>query len=319
MDTETRKQVRRAIKQQTGRIPQEAVPLKHHTSFGIGGPASLFVEVDSAEGLSRSLAAVDNLPSERLILGGGTNLLISDDGFDGLVLKLNMNLVVIDEDAGLVRAGAGVPTARLVDTLTEAGLGGLEFAAGLPGTIGGGVAGNAGCFGQALSDFLVRATVVEASGEIHQVTGADWFQFAYRHSKLLAAGRVLTEACFGIEPGDRSSLMAEAQQYKDVRAEKHPSRAIKTAGSYFKNLPPKAEGEKRQAAGALLDQVGAKEISVGDAAVFEKHANIIVNRGNATAKDVLTLAAKLKKRVLDRFSIALEEEVRFVGRRPDGL
>jgi UDP-N-acetylmuramate dehydrogenase len=295
---------------------QKNIKLSLHTSFGIGGPASMFVEVPSADALRAVLAATDKLRLSTLILGGGTNLLVSDEGFDGLVIRLNLNHLTVDETNHRVRVGASTSTSRLVTQLVESGWGGLEFAAGLPGTIGGGIAGNAGCFGHSLSDFLVQATVVESDGTLRRVTDRDWFRFQYRHSKLQSHGVVLAEATFAVTPDDSSKLKEESEKYLAVRAEKHPRKGIRTAGSYFKNLPPEKEGGSHRAAGALLDQVGARDLSVGDAAVFERHANIIINRDRATAEDVLTLAKKMKKRVHDRFGITLTEEVRFIGKRP---
>ena len=207
----------------------------------------------------------------------------------------------------------------LVEQLIADGFAGLEFAAGLPGTIGGGIAGNAGCFGHTLSDFLVRATVVDAQGAVHEIANREWFRFQYRHSKLLGNRMVLTEATFAVCPDDAGRLRTESDKYLAVRAEKHPRKHVQTAGSYFKNLPPEKEGERYRAAGALLDQVGARNLSVGDAAVFERHANIIINRDHATATEVLTLAAQMKQRVRERFGVVLSEEVRFVGKRPAEL
>jgi UDP-N-acetylmuramate dehydrogenase len=298
---------------------QKNIKLSLHTSFGIGGPASMFVEVPSADALKAVLAATGKLRLSTLVLGGGTNLLVSDEGFDGLVIRLNLNHLTVDETSHQVRVGASTSTSRLVTQLVESGWGGLEFAAGLPGTIGGGIAGNAGCFGHSLSDFLVQATVVESDGTLRRVTDRNWFRFQYRHSKLQSDGVVLAEATFAVTPDDSSKLKEESEKYLAVRAEKHPRQGIRTAGSYFKNLPPKKEGGSHRAAGALLDQVGARDLSVGDAAVFERHANIIINRDRATAEDVLTLAKKMKKRVHDRFGITLTEEVRFIGKRPADL
>lgn len=298
---------------------QEEVDLSQHTSFAIGGPAAAFVTAPSSVALASILVAANKLDLNTLILGGGTNLLVSDDGFEGLVIRLDLNRLSLDKEAGLIHVGASVNTAALVEQLIADGFAGLEFAAGLPGTIGGGIAGNAGCFGHTLSDFLVRATVVDVQGAVHEIADREWFHFQYRHSKLLGNRMVLTEATFAVRPGNAGRLRKESDKYLAVRAEKHPRKGVQTAGSYFKNLPPEKEGQRYRAAGALLDQVGARDLSVGDAAVFDRHANIIVNRGHATAKDVLTLAKQMKQRVHERFGVALTEEVRFVGQRPAEL
>jgi UDP-N-acetylmuramate dehydrogenase len=297
----------------------EGVSLAEHTSFGIGGPAALFIEAGTAAELSRILAAADEEGIETLVLGGGTNLLVSDEGYDGLVVKLELGGLEIDRARGEVTVGAGVPTAELVSRLVEEGLGGLQFASGLPGTVGGAIAGNAGCFGHSLSDRLVRARVVEPTGRERAIDDPGWFGFDYRFSALRTMGAVLVEATFALEEGERRALEAAAAGYLEVRASKHPARAVRTAGSYFKNLEPLEPGGRRRAAGALLDQAGAHGLAVGDAAVFERHANIIVNRGAARARDVLALAAKMKRLVAERFGETLEEEVRFIGARPEGI
>jgi UDP-N-acetylmuramate dehydrogenase len=146
-----------------------------------------------------------------------------------------------------------------------------------------------------------------------------WFDFRYRHSKLHQTGHILTEATLRLTPGATSALLTEAQENIVLRREKHPAPGTYTAGSYFKNLPPLNPGDHRRAAGMLLDRVGAKGLRVGDAEVFEKHANIIVNRGSATAQDVLTLAREMRRRVKLRFDVWLKPEVRFVGRMPEGF
>ena len=297
----------------------ENIALSAHTSFGIGGPAALFAVAKDTEILARLLSTARNHAVEVLIVGGGTNLLVSDDGFDGLAIRLDLTRLEIDTASGRVTAEAGVPTAALVERTVDAGLRGLAFAAGLPGTVGGALAGNAGCFGQCLSDPLFAAVLVSRTGEIVHMTDKGWFDFRYRHSKLLRSGHVLTEATFCLDHGSRERLTAEAQKNISLRREKHPAPGLHTAGSYFKNLPPLTPGEHRRAAGMLLEQVGAKGLQVGGAAVFEKHANIIVNRGGATARDVLSLASEMQRRVKERFGVFLEPEVRFVGRKPEGF
>ncbi len=299
-------------------VVAENTPLAQYTSFGIGGPAQMFVEATSIEALSNTLAASKKLNLDTLILGGGTNLLISDQGFEGLVIRLDLDHLEIDLDTHLIRVGAGVPTAHVVEKLIKAGVGGLEFAAGLPGTIGGAIAGNAGCFGHTLSEFLKSATVVGPGGRVTKIDDLEWFDFKYRHTKLPSIGIALAEIVFALGPDDPEKLQHQGDTCIALRRDKHPSKEIQTAGSYFKNLPPPALGERRQAAGALLDQVGARSLSVGDAAVFDRHANIVINKGSATALDVLTLTAEMARRVRDRFDVALKEEVRFVGKMPKG-
>jgi len=297
---------------------REDVPLADHTSLRIGGPAALFVEVDHVDRLSATIAAARDAKLDTLVMGGGTNLLVSDEGFDGLAIRLRLEELELDPRSGLVRAGAGIMAADLVERTLESGLGGLQFAAGLPGTVGGAVAGNAGCFGATFGERLAWATVVGVDGAVTRVGDPGWFGFEYRRSRVRDDGAVIAEVGFELGSADRSMLCDEADGFLEQRATKHPAPGERTAGSYFKNLPPEEPGGRRRAAGALLDQVGAKQMSVGDAAVFARHANIVINRGSATARDVLELTRQMAERVRERFGVELEPEVRFVGKRPDG-
>ena len=297
----------------------EDAPLSAHTSFRIGGPAALFVRADRVEQVAAALAFAHAQGIPALVVGAGTNLLVSDGGFDGLALRPEIGGVSIGEGGRSVTVGAGVATAALVERLIAEGLAGLEFAAGLPGTIGGAIAGNAGCFGGAFGDRLIAATLIEADGTIVELGDPSWFAFDYRCSRVANTGAVVARATFEVEPGDRLHLEEIAAQRVATRRQKHPAAGVRTAGSYFKNLPPEAPGGLRRAAGALLDQVGAKAMRVGDAVVFERHANIIVNAGSASARDVLALAEKMRAAVRDRFGVLLEPEIRFVGPKPEGI
>jgi len=291
----------------------EGAALSAHTSFRIGGPAAMLARASRVEQIAEALAIASRAEIPALVLGGGTNLLVSDGGFDGLALCVELDGISIDVGGRSVTAGAGVPTAALVERLVSEGFAGLEFAAGLPGTIGGAISGNAGCFGGAMGDRLKAATLVARDGAILEVRDPSWFAFGYRCSRIVKTGAVIARATFAVEPGDRARLEEIAAERVAARREKHPAPGVRTAGSYFKNLPPESPGGMRRAAGALLDQVGAKAMRVGDAAVFERHANIIVNVGSASAKDVLALAERMRAAVRDRFGVELEPEVRFVG------
>ena len=291
-------------------------PLSTHTSLGIGGPAAAFLRVTTIEELALALTHAHNLGCDTLILGGGTNLLVSDTGFDGLVIRVDLLGVRFDNESQTVTCGAGVSSAELVEGTIDRELGGLQFAAGLPGTVGGAIAGNAGCYGCSFGDRLVRATVVHPDGRIETIEDPMWFDFAYRHTRLAEVGAVVADVTLRVRPTSKENLRQEADEHLATRATKHPTKGAQTAGSYFKNLPPSEPGGRRVAAGSLLDQVGAKQMSSGDAAVFEKHANILINRGGASAADVLQLASQMAQAVREAFDVTLEPEVRFVGTRP---
>lgn len=288
-------------------------PLRRHTSFAIGGPARAFVETGSLEILAGCLrvALANDVPL--VVIGGGTNILVSDDGFDGLVVKPAICGIELHEDLGTVTVGASFAASALVDHLVERGFAGLEFAAGLPGTVGGAVSGNAGCFGSTFGERLVSAKVITAEGQIATINGSGDFGFGYRSSTVAGRSWLVAEVTLSVEPDDRARLLEVAASHKETRRVKHPAPTEKTAGSYFKNLPPESPGGRRRAAGELLDRVGAREMSVGDAAVFERHANIVINRGNATARQILELTGMMAARVREEFAVVLEPEVRYLG------
>ncbi len=290
-----------------GRL-EKNVLLSRHTTFGIGGPADRFAEVEDATLLAELLAAAREHRIPVFLLGEGSNLLVDDAGLRALVIRNRMGRVDFQGRTLRVEAGAGFHS--LILETVEHGLGGLEFAAGIPGTVGGAVWGNAGCYGRSIGDFLVDARWIEPDGTIRRIEPSA-FAFEYRESALKRNDCVLLEVTLELDEGDRGKSLQVIEDNLELRRRKHPQ-GQPCAGSYFKNIPPSHPEERRIPAGRLLDEVGAKGLRVGGAAVFEKHANIIVNLGGATARDVLQLAAEMKRRVRESFGIELEEEVTFV-------
>lgn len=288
----------------------ENVPLQDLTTLKIGGPARFYCEARRAETLAAALTAAQAEGLPVLLLGGGSNLLVLDGGFDGLVVHNRM--LGVETDGATVRVAAGESFHGLIETLAAAGLAGLGFAAGVPGTVGGAVSGNAGCYGRAIGDYILDVEVVDRGGENRRTIPRGELAFDYRHSALPGSGAVVSTVTLQLEPGDVDVLQREIEANVAVRHTKHPV-DLPSAGSWFRNLPPQAPGERRVAAGLLLDQVGCKGLRVGGAAVFERHANMVVNLGGATAADVLELTTEMKRRVQGRFGVALEEEVRQVG------
>jgi UDP-N-acetylmuramate dehydrogenase len=213
------------------------------------------------------------------------------------------------ERIGRIRSSAGEPIGGLLEFAAAQSLEGIEFLAGIPGTVGGAVFGNAGAFGWAVGGFLEEALLLRADGGEFRV-GRDFFEFGYRHSKLKARHDLLLEAVFGLILGNREAIRAKISHYLALRVEKHPPPETAYAGSYFKN-PVRPDGTK-MAAGYLLEQAGAHGLRVGGAAVSACHCNFLVNENNATAMDVLALAAELKGRVRAKFGIDLVEEVVFL-------
>lgn len=291
-----------------GRLKKNVL-LSEYTTFQIGGPADRFVTIRDAGLLAELLAAARELRIPAFLLGEGSNLLIDDAGLRGLVIHDRMDAVAFDGRQLRVEAGAGFHS--LILSSVDHGLSGLEFAAGIPGTVGGAVWGNAGCYGRAIGDFLLHARWIEPDGHIREVGQGD-FEFEYRESILKHNGCVLIDLVLELFEGEIEESHKIIEEKLELRRRKHPQ-GQPCAGSYFKNLPPAHPGEHRIPAGKLLDEVGAKSFRVGDAAVFEKHANIIVNLGQASAKDVLALASQMKRRVREEFGVELGEEVSFIG------
>jgi UDP-N-acetylmuramate dehydrogenase len=298
-------------------------PMGRHTTFRIGGPADYFYAARSSGELVAALRAAHELRLPVFLLGGGSNLLVADDGVRGLVLHDACDHVAFDGCEARADCGAGVHA--LVERCRDAGLAGLGFAAGLPGTVGGALFGNAGCYGLDIGSRVVECTHVTLDGATVETCPAAWYEFGYRDSRLKRDPRVLLSCRLRLEPGDRAAIGREVEEKLALRRAKHPDwRTEPTAGSYFKNLPadwrtPGAKlspGTRRVAAGQLLDECGCRGLRVGGAVVFARHANMIVNDSGATAADVLALAALMRERVRERFGVVLEEEVMFLGARP---
>ena len=300
-----------------------AEPLKHHTTFRIGGPADFFFAGRTPDQMVAALKVARECGLPVFLLGGGSNLLVSDEGFRGLVILNACDEVEFDGTA--VQVGAGKDFLDLIYLCRDHGLAGLEFAAGIPGSVGGALYGNAGCYGKDIGSFTLECTHVDFSGAIVETRPASWYEFGYRDSRLKRDPRVLLTALLRFAPGDPLAIQVEIDEKLALRRVKHPQWRIEpTAGSYFKNLPPDwqmpgaklSPGTRRVAAGQLLDECDCRGLRMGDARVFPKHANIIVNVGHATARDVLALAEEMKARVRARFGVELEEEVMFLGGRP---
>jgi UDP-N-acetylmuramate dehydrogenase len=286
------------------------IPLSRWTTFRIGGPALALCRMHTPEDARRFLDNAREYEIPAIFLGGGSNILADDAGFQGLVLQTAMTDLSVRGDA--LTVGAGLDFDALVAASLEAGLTGLEFASGIPGSVGGALVGNAGCYGHEIGEFIVEATILRADGTLETI-GADDFEFAYRHSVFKTREDLVLEAVFKLTRGDTAAAGETRARIIAERRYKHPV-DLPCAGSYFKNLPPERPGERRRAAGSLLDRAGALAMREGDAGVFERHANIIVNLGAATSRDVLKLAERMKTAVSDRFGVDLSAEVRHLGR-----
>lgn len=289
---------------------REDVSLRRYTSFSIGGAADYFIHAQTEDKLIQTVRGAIRSRIPFVVFGMGTNILVSDEGFRGLVIR-NRSRNQSYVDGSKIWVYSGVPFKDLILTACHQHLTGLEFATGIPGTIGGALYINAGAFGSALGERVVFCKVITPAGKIIELNREE-MDFRYRSTRLKKTGEVALGVLLQLEHGDPAQIKAKMDEILALRASKHPYKRSHNAGSYFKNIEPSEPGGRRQAAGAFLEKVGAKGMKVGGASVYEGHANFIINSGRAKAQDVLELATILKKRVLDTFNIELEEEVRYL-------
>ena len=281
------------------------------TCFKTGGSAKYFISVQTVEDVTQAVKAAKKLNLPCFFLGGGSNLLVSDRGYDGLIVRIDIRgLKLIGEVE--IECGTGEELAALVDFAAENSLSGLEFASGIWGTIGGAVYGNAGAFGGDIGSAVAEVTLVDGQGEVKTV-GPEYCRFGYRDSYLKTSGEAIVKARFKLKKGDTNQIRRKIDDILVLRRDRHPVEG-RSAGCFFKNIPDPNRPHGRVPAGRLLEEVGAKRMAVGGARVFEKHANIIVNTGSATSNDIRELADMLKKKVYEKFGVKLEQEVIQLGK-----
>ena len=277
---------------------RENAPLREYCSMRVGGPARLAAFPETAE----ELAALLRAGGRRVVLGGGSNVLFPDEGYDGTVI-FTTRLCGLTADGCMLSAQAGVPLSAAARRALECGLGGLAFAFGIPGTVGGGVYMNAGAYGGQIADCLVRATLLDAAGE-PRVVPASELALGYRSSALMEGDWTLLSADFALVPAPPEEIRAEMERNMQARREKQPLE-YPSCGSTFKRPPG-------QYAGALIERCGLKGCTVGGAQVSEKHAGFVVNRGDATSADVRALIAHIQRVVAEKTGVLLECEVRII-------
>jgi UDP-N-acetylmuramate dehydrogenase len=273
------------------------------TSFQIGGPADVLLTVESEDELRVAMAAAWRRRTPAFCLGAGTNLLVSDRGVRGMVVRLGEGFARLEFDGVRVRAGAAAQFGALVYEATERGLEGLEFGEGIPGSVGGGLVMNAGAFGGEIARVVRLVHGVNEEGESLALSGAE-VKFSYRRTEL-PPRFIITRVDFELERGDRERLRARVAELKAKRAARQP-RGLPNAGSIFKNPPGNF-------AGRLLENAGLKGARLGAAAFSTEHANFIVNLGGARAEDVRGLIELARSRVKEQSGVALEAEVRMIG------
>lgn len=301
---------------------REQVELRHHTRFGIGGVADLLAETADPEAFARAAAICRSHDYPVYFMGDGSNVIVSDDGYRGLILRFVARS--LSRDGNHVTADAGAPLQSLVDFAVDAGLKGLETLAGIPGSVGGAIYGNAGAYGHSISERVEWVQLYDGEG-VRRFNNADC-EFDYRESAFKRNKTwVIFRAGLALQPGDTAELRETAVEIMTVRDKKFPP-TMRCAGSIFKNLhlknlppavaaavPEKVVREGKVASAYFLEQVGAKGMRRGGIEIASYHANLIYNTGDGTAADLCAIISELKKRVREKYGFEVEEEVQYVG------
>jgi UDP-N-acetylenolpyruvoylglucosamine reductase len=281
----------------------EGVALSRFTTLGTGGPARAFARPETLEELEEALAWAGERELPVATIGLGSNLLVADEGFDGLVLKLGGELAEVTVEEECLHAGGGATNAVCLHRVRAAGLGGFEFACAIPGTIGGGVWMNAGAYGSDWASILERAQVVDSDGA--RWLTPDELGLSYRHSEL-RHGQVVARAEFGLAPLPEEQIKANVARLQALRKAAQPINK-RTFGSVFKNP------EHDLTAGRMLEACGLRGHRIGGAEISPRHANFIENAGEARSADAIALMAEARRRALEQFGVELRHEVEFLG------
>ena len=279
-------------------------PMKKHTTFRIGGPADYLVLPQTAEEVAKIVALCKEQQEPWYIMGNGSNLLVSDEGVRGVVIQLLRNFNQIQVEGTQIRMQAGAQNAAVARQALDASLAGFEFAAGIPGTIGGAVVMNAGAYGGEMKDILKEVTVLDQEGQIRTLP-AEELELGYRTSIIARKGYLVLEAVIELKPGNAEDIKAVMDDLKEKRVTKQPLE-YPSAGSTFKR-------PHGYFAGKLIMDAGLRGFTVGGAQISEKHCGFVINKGNATAKDVTDLMEETKKIVMEKFGVVLEPEVKRLG------
>lgn len=278
--------------------------MSEHTTFAVGGPADILVLPQSVKEMSLAIRAARSLELPVTVLGGGSNVLVRDGGIRGVVIQLNQMTKVLSCNGTKILASAGYMLKDVCQFAQQQGLTGVEFACGIPGTLGGAVFMNAGAYGGEMSHVVSRVRTVNSTGGVHTYNAPN-LGFAYRQSRFQKSQEFVVEIELTLRQGDKKEIQQAMDDLMQKRRSKQPLE-MHSAGSTFKRPPG-------YFAGTLIDQTGLKGLSCGDAQVSTKHAGFVVNTGHASAKDVLQVIHEVQKRVENAHGVHLEPEVRILG------
>ena len=281
-------------------------PMSKHTSLKTGGPADIFIKIDNEIELKEILEYAKQNNINLNIIGNGTNLLVTDKGIRGITLQPNLKEINIEEKENkiLITAGCGVPIIKLSKIAKEHNATGLEFAVGIPGTVGGAIKMNAGAYGSEIREIVKETTFIDFNGDIKTISNSE-HKFVYRNSIFSHKDYVIIEAELKLQKGNKEEILAKMQEYANFRKEKQPLE-FSSAGSTFKR------GEDFITA-RLIDECGLKGYQIGDAQISEKHAGFIINKGNATAEDVIKLIEYTKEQIYNKFGKRIETEIEILN------
>lgn len=283
---------------------REQEPMSRHTTFRVGGPAALMALPKNGEEVRNIVRIASALGVSPIYVGNGSNLLVSDAGIEGFVVKLTDGFNEVSHKGTQITAEGGTLLSKIATYAQKNGLSGLEFAHGIPGTLGGAVTMNAGAYGGEMAQVIKEVCYLDQQGDLCTAT-AEECEFSYRHSAFSDGTRLIFSAVFELQKKDPAEIQSVMEDLMSRRREKQPLE-YPSAGSTFK----RPEG---YFAAALIDQCGLKGFTVGGAQVSEKHAGFVVNKGGATCNDILELMQQVKKRVFDHTGVTLEPEVKFIG------
>ncbi len=295
-----------------------AARLADYTTFRIGGPCATLLDCPTLDTFIRAWREVSSRHHTTgepppLLIGGGSNLLVADEGIRRTVIRYTEATPRISRENTIVHVTGGTALDDLARITADWGLQGLVTCSGIPGTVGGAIAGNAGAFGEQVGDRLITLHTIDAHGILHE-REPESLGFAYRRSDLPARGEIVLSARFQLKPADAPALQERRREILALRAAKHPDwRTTPTAGSFFKNIEPTSNAGRRQAAGWFLEQAGALSMQVGGARPFERHANIIIAEPGCRAQDVIELTAQMSRAVRNKFGLELEPEVKMIS------
>lgn len=275
-----------------------------HTTFRVGGPADLYAEPETAEEVRELIAEARERGMPCFLMGRGSNLLVGDGGYRGMVICFGKGFSRVKSSGGIVEAQAGATLGAAAACALESGLEGMEFAAGIPGSVGGALVMNAGAYGGEMRDILLDADLLLPTGETARIS-AEELELGYRSSNIERLGRVVLGARFRLRPGKREEIDEKMRDFNRRRREKQPLE-FASAGSTFKR-------PGGSFAGLLIQEAGCKGLRVGGAEVSEKHAGFLINRGDATAREIKELIAEVQRRVFEGAGVRLEPEVKFLG------